>query len=167
MVPDGRRSWYNEVKVKGSFLMDMLQRVAQTTYDYGTSYAGTSFGGVVLALACCVFIAGAIVGAWKAFQKAGQPGWAAIVPLYHIYIYLKISGRPDWWLLLYLVPFVGFVVHILVSLDVAKRFHKSELFGVLGLGLIPGIGLMILGYSDATYSGDDEVIGSEFAKTDG
>jgi hypothetical protein len=43
---------------------------------------------------------------WKIFEKAGRPGWEAIIPLYSAYILLKIVGKPGWWLLLYLIPFV-------------------------------------------------------------
>ena len=51
-----------------------------------------------------------IIGFWKVFEKAGQPGWAAIVPLYNAYILLKIIGRPAWWLLLFMIPFVNIVL---------------------------------------------------------
>ena len=27
-----------------------------------------------------------IVAMWKVFEKAGQPGWAAIVPFYNMYV---------------------------------------------------------------------------------
>ena len=30
---------------------------------------------------------------WKIFTKAGQPGWAAIIPIYNVIIYLKIVDR--------------------------------------------------------------------------
>ena len=31
-----------------------------------------------------------VVANWKLFSKAGQPGWASIVPFYHDYIVYKI-----------------------------------------------------------------------------
>ena len=45
-----------------------------------------------------------IVSGWKVYVKAGQPGWAAIVPIYNVYIMLKIAGKPGWWLVLFFVP---------------------------------------------------------------
>ena len=33
-----------------------------------------------------------IVAGWKIFEKAGQPGWASIVPFYNSYIRYKSSG---------------------------------------------------------------------------
>jgi hypothetical protein len=93
-----------------------------------------------------------IAGMWKVFTKAGQPGWAAIVPIYNIVILLKIVGRPVWWLVLLLIPFVNFVILILVSIDVAKSFGKGPGFGI-GLWLLSFIFYPILGFGDAQYVG--------------
>ena len=35
-----------------------------------------------------------IVAMWKVFTKAGQPGWASLIPIYNLYIWCKIVGRP-------------------------------------------------------------------------
>ena len=37
-----------------------------------------------------------IVSMWKIFEKAGKPGWAAIIPIYNIIILLEIVGKPVW-----------------------------------------------------------------------
>ena len=50
-----------------------------------------------------------IVGAWKVYEKGNQPGWACLIPFYNIYVLLKIVGRPGWWLILFLIPFVNIV----------------------------------------------------------
>ncbi len=61
-------------------------------------YSDTSSGGwaifSLVSLAVYVFY---IVAVWRAFEKAGKPGWAAIVPIYNFYIMCKIAGRPGWW----------------------------------------------------------------------
>lgn len=93
-----------------------------------------------------------IAGFWKVFVKAGHPGWAAIIPIYNIYILLKIAGRPGWWLLLFLIPVVSFVIAIIVAIDVAKSFGKGTGFGV-GLAFLGPIFYPILGFGDATYQG--------------
>lgn len=93
-----------------------------------------------------------IAGYWRTFEKAGQPGWAAIIPFYNIYVLLKVVGRPGWWVLLYLIPVVSFVVDLIVSLDLATSFGRGSGFGV-GLWLLPWIFVPILGLGSATYSG--------------
>ena len=51
-----------------------------------------------------------IAAMWKVFTKAGQPGWASIIPIYNLYIWCKIVGRPGWWILLMLIPLVNIIV---------------------------------------------------------
>jgi hypothetical protein len=94
-----------------------------------------------------------VAGMWKVFAKAGQPGWAAIIPFYNCYILLKIAGRPGWWLLLFFIPFVNLAIAIVVSIDVAKAFGQSALFGVLLLFLLSGIGYLVLGFGNYRYIG--------------
>src|SRR5450432_3038041 len=86
-----------------------------------------------------------IAGLWKVFTKAGHPGWAAIIPIYNAYILLKIAGRPGWWVVLLLIPFVSFVIAIIVGIDVAKAFGRGAGFG-LGLIFLGFIFYPILGF---------------------
>jgi len=109
-------------------------------------------GGFIIVAVYLAIIVLVVVGFWKVFTKAGQPGWAAIVPIFNIYILLKIAGRPWWWIILLFIPVVGLVIAIIVALDVAKSFGKSALFGV-GLALLSPIFYCILGFGDAQYQG--------------
>ncbi|HEV8604654.1 MAG TPA: DUF5684 domain-containing protein [Tepidisphaeraceae bacterium] len=102
---------------------------------------------ILIQLAIIVLI---VAGLWKTFEKAGHPGWAAIIPIYNLYILCKIAGRPGWWVILFLIPFVNLVIAILVGIDVAKNFGKGAGFGV-GLALLGFIFYPILGFSDARY----------------
>ena len=65
----------------------------------------------------------------------------------------KIIGRPWWWLLLLFIPFVNFVVSIIMSIDMAKSFGKDTAYGVLLLWLLNVIGYLILGFGSAEYQG--------------
>lgn len=103
----------------------------------------------VLYLALVILV---IAGFWKVFSKAGEPGWAAIIPLFNMYIILKIAGRPWWWLILYFIPIVSLVIWVVVSVDIAKAFGKGTGFGI-GLALLPFIFFPVLGFSDAQYQG--------------
>ena len=95
-----------------------------------------------------------IVGLWRVFAKASRPGWGAIIPIYNVYLLVKVAGRPGWWVLLYLVPVVNIVIHAIVAMDVARNFGKSKVFGIVGLWLFSVIGFVILGFSDARYAGE-------------
>ncbi len=120
--------------------------------DDGSGILAALFSGVF-----CIVWFGLIVliiaGLWKTFDKAGQPGWAAIIPIYNIYVMLQIVGRETWWLILFFVPFVNIVVPIIIGIDMAKSFGKDTLYGVILLWLFAPIGYLILGFSDAQYIG--------------
>jgi hypothetical protein len=92
-----------------------------------------------------------IIGSWRLFEKAGQPGWGIFIPIYNVYLVLKIAGRPGWWLLLYLIPLVNIVVGFIVAIDVARNFGKSALFGFFLIGLFGFIGIPIIAFGNATY----------------
>ena len=109
-------------------------------------------GGFSLICWLIIFIL-VVAGMWKTFVKAGQPGWAAIIPIYNLYILLQIAGRPGWWLILFFIPFVNFIVYIILAIDVAQSFGKDLLYGLLLLWLFAPIGYLILGFSDAQYVG--------------
>jgi hypothetical protein len=120
---------------------------------YGTPTATEKLATISVLLAGIAFIIAIFVALWKVFTKAGRPGWAAFIPIYNSYVLLKIVGRPGWWLLLLLIPFVNIIVGIMVTLDLAKAFGKSVLFGILGLLLFSPIGFLILGFGGAKYQG--------------
>ena len=91
-----------------------------------------------------------IVGMWKVFTKAGEPGWAAIVPIYNFIVLLKVAGKPAWWFLLMLIPVANFVVLIIMDLAIAKNFGKGGGFAA-GLILLPPVFFPILGFGSAKY----------------
>lgn len=91
-----------------------------------------------------------IAGMWSTFAKAGQPGWGRLIPILNVYFLLKITGKPGWWLLLYLIPIVNIIVTIIVSIDIAKNFGYGVGFG-LGLAFLGPIFFLILGFGSAQY----------------
>ena len=93
-----------------------------------------------------------IVANWKIYEKAGQPGWASIIPIYNMYILLKIVGKPTWWLILMIIPVVNIVFIIWAINMLSKSFGKDEGFTV-GLLLLGFVFYPILGFGDAQYKG--------------
>ena len=117
----------------------------------GGGLIGALFGGVLLLvwLAVVVLIFASL---WKLFEKAGKPGWAGIVPIYNAVVLLEIVGRPLWWIVLLLIPCVGFVVGILLCIDLAKSFGKDTGYGI-GLALLGIVFFPMLAFGDARYVG--------------
>jgi uncharacterized membrane protein YhaH (DUF805 family) len=130
----------------------MMSMTAVLLQNNMSSVFGALFGGVWMLIWFALVVV-AIVGAWKTFEKAGQPGWAILVPFYNAYILLKIAGRPGWWLLLFLIPLVNIAIAIIVAIDVAKAFGQSAAFGFFLNFLLCGIGYLILGFGNYRYQG--------------
>jgi hypothetical protein len=117
--------------------------------EYTTEGQPPSPIAIIIGLLIALFL---IVAMWKVFTKAGQPGWASIIPIYNIYIWCKIVGRPWWWIILMLIPFVNFIICIILCIDLAKSFGKGVGFGI-GLALLGIIFFPILGFGSAQYQG--------------
>ena len=85
-----------------------------------------------------VFVVPTIAGMWKLFEKAGKPGWAAIIPFYNMFVLNEIARKEILWFVLTLIPCVNIVAMIVICMDVAKHFGKDPIYGV-GLALLPFI----------------------------
>lgn len=93
-----------------------------------------------------------IVAQWRIYEKAGQPGWASVIPIYNIYILTKICGKPGIWTLYMFIPLVNIVIAIWLVNMLSKSFGKDEGFtaGLIFLGIIF---YPILGFGPAKYQG--------------
>jgi len=89
---------------------------------------------------------------WRIFEKAGKPGWAAIIPIYNTIVLLEIVGKPWWWLLLFLIPGVNFIFAIWMTNLLSLSFGKGVGF-TIGLLLLSPIFYPILAFSNAEYIG--------------
>jgi hypothetical protein len=114
---------------------------------------GNPFMGSTMTVVMLAIIVVLTVSFWKVFEKAGQPGWACLIPIYNLYVLLKIAGRPGWWILLMIIPLVNIVVSLLVAIDVAKAFGQSAAWGVILLFLLCGFGYLLLGFGNYRYAG--------------
>ncbi|MBC8202024.1 MAG: signal peptidase I [Planctomycetes bacterium] len=91
-----------------------------------------------------------MVGLWKAASKAGIFGLWAIIPIVQLFTLARIAGKPTWWGLLCLVPFVNLVILIIFYIEISKNFGRS-VGTTLGLVFLPFIFWPILGIGSAEY----------------
>jgi hypothetical protein len=119
-----------------------------------------------------LFIALMIICQWIVFAKARQPGWAVLIPVYGLIIFLKLIGRPVSWIAWFLQLFVflifaavfpgiitgllfflsavsGLVFAIISTNDLSKSFGKGAGFTV-GLIFLPFVFYPILAFGRAT-----------------
>ena len=67
-----------------------------------------NFGMILVAVAY-------LAGMSKVFAKAGQPGWAVLIPVYNFIVLLRIAGLPWYWVfttLIALIPILGLIAYL-------------------------------------------------------
>ena len=124
-----------------------LEPTAVALQQGGGGIAG-GLGGLVALVLIVAFVA----GVWKTFTKADQPGWAAIVPIYNLYLLLKIGGNQWWWLLVMLVPLVNLYAAYRMYAGVSRAFGQGIGFA-LGLWFLGFVFFPLLGFGDYRYQG--------------
>ncbi len=130
--------------------MSVFALIQEGVENHQAVEAAAAGGGLMSSLFSLAIAGLVIASMWKVFTKAGEPGWASLVPIYNLIVLLKIAQKPIWWILLFLVPAVNLVATILIGISIAQRFGKSTGFGV-GVGLLPMIFYPLLAFGDARY----------------
>lgn len=102
--------------------------------------------------AVAVFYIISVIALWKVFNKAGEHGWWAFVPIVNAYKICKIADGNGFKCILYLIPIVNVIYYIIVNFRIAKSFGKGILFG-LGLIFLNVLFVYILGFGSAEYIG--------------
>lgn len=110
--------------------------------------------------ASLVYLIYMLIVRWRIYKKAEKHAWASIVPIYRDVVWFKMAGITPWVLLLWLVPVIGWISLILITIiskfQIAKAFDRSGWFG-LGLWLIPIVFESIIAFSKKVkYLGDAE-----------
>lgn len=107
-----------------------------------------------------------IISSWVLFSKAGEPGWASIIPFYNCYIEFKIYWGNGWLFLIPLIsillsgiPVLGFILAVVSFIMVIiLRGKQASAFGrgggfAIGCILLNVIFSMILAFGNSQYQG--------------
>ncbi len=85
---------------------------------------------------------------WKIFEKNGRKKWEGLVPIYNIYIWLKIIKKPWWWLFFFPIPFVNLIVTIGCNVETARLFGKYTVKDTLLMILVPWYYIPFLAFNN-------------------
>ena len=131
----------------------LAQYTSSYNYDYSYSTSSSNGGTAVLAIGLLLAIYGilflfvavpAIIAWWSLFKKAGEPGWAALIPIYNTYVMWKISGTEIISFILCFLPFVNIVGIILILVGMSKKYDKpatlwlSAFIPIIGVFMVKG-----------------------------
>jgi len=101
-----------------------------------------------------------LISLWKVFTKAGQPGWAVLIPIYNLIVLLRIAGLAWYWVfapLILLIPVLGAIAYTVLAVmcihRISTRFGQGVGF-TIGLTLLGPIFWLILGFGDSKYIGE-------------
>jgi hypothetical protein len=119
---------------------------------YSDVVSGTD--NLILIIGIIIFVV-ITVSYWKIFEKAGQPGWAVLVPIYNFYTLSDISTGQGLLCFLMFIPVVSNLLMIYLLYKLARAFGQSFLFSVsmifLSIILLP-----VLAFGKAEYIGPEE-----------
>ena len=73
----------------------------------------------------------------KIFEKNGRQTWEGYVPIYNIYVWLKIIKKPWWWIFFFPIPFVNLIVAVGCNVETARLFGKYSVKDTLLMILLP------------------------------
>ncbi|HYH74643.1 MAG TPA: DUF5684 domain-containing protein [Candidatus Saccharimonadales bacterium] len=139
-------------------MLSALQTFAQdyTTYSLDTTTTGAEAGFTITPVMAVFYVLAYVFFSYlmmRIFVKAKvEPTWSAFVPIYSSVKMLQMVGRPWWWILLMLIPFVGLVFAIIAMHDFSKSFGHGAGFTVLFV-LFPIIPYAILAFGSDEYKG--------------
>lgn len=74
---------------------------------------------------------------WKIFVKSGRQSWEGFVPIYNIFIWLKIIKKPWWWVFFFIIPFVNLIVAIGCNVETARLFGRYTVKDTMLMVLLP------------------------------
>lgn len=89
-----------------------------------------AIGMIIVALALLIFCVAVM---WKVFCKAGEPGWASLIPFYNLYVMTRITWGRGWLFIFGFLPLGNLIFAIFTMIKLAKVFGKK---GGFACGLI-------------------------------
>ncbi|HUF25912.1 MAG TPA: DUF5684 domain-containing protein [Gemmatimonadaceae bacterium] len=105
-------------------------------------------GGLALWLVIMGLVVFMVASMWIVFDKAGQPGWAVLIPIYQQIVHARVANKSVWWGIALIIPVINLIAYFVISFGVAERFGKSTAFGI-GLALLPIVFYPMLAFGDA------------------
>ena len=128
----------------------MIPFFAQTAAEQAAERAGAAASGMTTLIMVALILL-SIAAMWKVFERAGEPGWAALVPIYNLYVMTKVAQVSWLWILAMIIPVLNIIAAFVIGIGIAKRFGKGTGYGI-GLTLLPFIFYPMLAWGDAEAS---------------
>jgi signal peptidase I len=92
-----------------------------------------------------------VIGLYGIFQKAGEQGWKVLIPVYNLYIWVKIADKPLWWIIFLLIPYINIFMVMLLMVELLKGFNKDTIGNQVLCILFPFVFFPMLGFGKTSF----------------
>lgn len=133
---------YVDVSLEKEFLALMSEMGYHEQENYNST---TSLLNIVLFTYITIFIIIFTISFWKLNEKFDKPGWYSLIPIYNIYILIKLITGKGWNFIFILLPIINFIFYIYLIVKLVKKLNKDGSYIVLLL-LFPIIFLPMLAF---------------------
>ena len=83
---------------------------------------------------------------WRIFVKAKEDSWKGFVPILNLLVVLKITGKPWWWVFLFIVPGINLLMLIVLNVELSKSFGQRTSKDYLLAIVLPWFSIPKLAY---------------------
>jgi signal peptidase I len=87
------------------------------------------------------------------FKRAGQVAWHGVVPGLNYWTWLKVIGRPWYWIFMLLVPGINLAMLVIMQIELSIVFNKRTRVDQWKIGALPWLFLPALAKSDQSHVG--------------
>ncbi|MDR1758006.1 MAG: S26 family signal peptidase [Bacteroidales bacterium] len=90
---------------------------------------------------------GFYIGLFGIFRKAGFAPWKALIPVYNLWVWIKVLSRPWRWMLYCLIPFINVFMFFMMVWKTIRLFGKTTYAWLFPSTLFFFISLPYFGFS--------------------
>lgn len=113
---------------------------------------------LVVSLISLFFFVLPCIGSYFLFEKAGRPGWLALIPVVNTLVMVQMARRSLIWFFLQFVPVLGWFITLGILIEFIKLFGKFKFWEHTLIVLTAGLYLIVPGRDPKTkYLGPEAV----------
>ena len=79
---------------------------------------------IILILLILNFIHG--IGTWKLYRISGNKPFYSFIPVYNVFVLLKIINRPWWWIFIIIMPVLNTIIIPVIWVELSRSFKKNS-----------------------------------------
>lgn len=117
-----------------------------TTTETLTATEVAVVGGVLgsVAIFAIVFYVLLVIAGWRIMKKAGEPGWKILIPIYNLYMMMKIVGMQNWFWISLIAEAVVMIVNAASGYSGQADFDFGAYPLVMICAVLQGIWIVVV-----------------------